>query len=316
MYDGAGSDGHPLPDHAYRVIENQVYTPEHWPERLYADVYLPETGAGGLPAVLLVHGGGWEKGERADVARIARTLARYGFAVFNVSYRLAPAHRFPAPLEDLQVAMRWIHTRAAFFGVDRQRISAFGYSAGAHLVSLLGAVAGTGNALDRAYGGPLTRPVAVVAGGIPSDLRKFTGGRLVPQFLGGRIEEVPGRFAQASPAYHAHAGAPPHFLYHGTMDVLVPVDHATDYATALRSAGVPVELYLMRLRGHITAFLTDRHALRTAAGFLRRHTAGAASTADSSRAVSRGSRCPRGSAVRSAPDPAPPPTCGPVPPRG
>lgn len=261
-----------LPDYTHRVIEDQVYTPADWPEPLRADIYLPETRkAQRLPAVLLVHGGGWEGGSPDDVAHIATKLSRNGFVVFNVNYRLAPAYRFPAPLQDLQQAMRWIHTHAARFSVDPQRIGAFGYSAGAHLVSLLGVVAGSGHALDTPFGGPQTRPAGVVAGGTPSDLRKFPGGRLVPQFLGDTLQENPGLFAAASPAWHVSSGSPPHFLYHGTLDYLVPVDHATDLAARLAEHGVAVETYLMHGRGHITAFVTARRAVRAAADFLHRH---------------------------------------------
>lgn len=252
----------------YSVDVQRRYTPPDWPETLYADLYRPEA-PGARPAVLLVHGGGWEGGEPDDMRGIAERLAEAGFVVMNVAYRLAPAYRFPAPLHDLQAAVRWLRTHAGELGVDSTRIAGFGYSAGAHLVALLALAAAT-PALDAPHGGPDTRLQAVVAGGTPTDLRKFDGGRLVPQFLGGTQAEVADRYALASPAVHVTPEAPPFFLYHGGSDLLVSVDHAEDLFERLQAAGVPAEFFRMHLRGHIAAFLTDGTALERAIGFLDR----------------------------------------------
>lgn len=164
--------------------------------------------------------------------------------------------------------MRWLRASAARFEVDGARVAGFGYSAGAHLVALLG-LAAADEALDTPHGGPDTRLQAVVAGGTPSDLRKFEGGQLVPQFLGGNQQQVPDAYRLASPVVHVTGDAPPFFLYHGGSDMLVSIDHAEDFAAALESTGVHVELYRMHLRGHITAFLSDGAAVERAEAFLR-----------------------------------------------
>ncbi|MHA7835713.1 MAG: alpha/beta hydrolase fold domain-containing protein, partial [Algiphilus sp.] len=195
--------------------------------------------------------------------------AEAGFVVMNVSYRFAPAHRFPAQLHDLQQALRWMRSEAEALMLDPQRIAGFGYSAGAHLVSLLSVAEGV-EALDAPFGGPDTRLQAVVAGGTPADLRRFPGGELVPQFLGGTLQEMPERFALASPVVHVDGRTPPHFLYHGTQDLLVGIEHAEALFSALEQAGVDAEFYRMRLRGHITAFLTDGEAVARAIDFLHR----------------------------------------------
>lgn len=258
-----------LPDTDYRVVRAVRYTPADWPESLTADIYQPE-GQGPFPAVLVVHGGGWEGRTPTDMESISKRLASSGFVAVNIGYRFAPQYRFPAQLHDLQIAMHWIQRNADSYAIDRENVSALGYSAGAHLVSLLGLVAGTGNDLDMPHGGAETKPAAVVAGGTPSDLRKFTGGRLVPQFLGGTIDQIPETFAAASPAAHVHAEAPPFFLYHGTADLLVSDDHATDFYDELKDAGVYSELYLLKWRGHLTAFATSGSAIDEAMQFLRR----------------------------------------------
>lgn len=254
------------PEHTITVERGITWSPPDWPEVLKADIYRPD-GAGMSPAVLVVHGGGWEGRSRHDMDAIAERLARSGFVAVNVDYRFAPAYIFPAQLRDLQQAMRWIHGHAEEYGIDPERIGALGYSSGAHLVSLLATVAGDGGQLD---GGPLTRPDAVVAGGTPTDLRKYPAGRLVPQFLGGTQEQVPERFALASPVTHVDGSEPPFFLFHGQWDGLVPLDHATDFRAALQEAGVDTELYVQRWRGHLTAFVFRGGAMEAALSFLHR----------------------------------------------
>ncbi len=262
---------HGAPDRSVEIprtdaadVQVERYTPDSWSEPLNARVRRPQ-GQGPYPAVLLVHGGGWERGSPEDMAGIGRYLARRGMVTVNVAYRFTPEYRFPAQLRDVQQAMRWIQTNADRLGVDPDRIGALGYSSGAHLVSLLAMVAGQGGELD---GGPRTRPDAVVSGGTPSDLRKWAEGRLVEAFLGGTRAEVPEAYAAASPMTHVHPEAPPVFLFHGRWDTLVPPHHATDFHAALTNAGVYSELYLQRLRGHILGFVLRGGAMEAATRFL------------------------------------------------
>lgn len=255
-----------LTEFEFQRLDNLTYSPESWPQQLAADVYLPRS-QGLRAAVLVVHGGGWERRSREDMVAISERLASRGFVAVNISYRFAPQYPFPAQLHDLQQAMHWIHRNAEKWRVDTQRIGALGYSAGAHLVSLMALVAGQGGVLDEEYGGAQTRPAAVVAGGTPSDLRKFKGGSLVPQFLGGPMSEIPGVYASASPVVHVHSKAPPFFIYHGANDLLVRRDHADDFAKVLSAQGVYTELLMLRLRGHITTFLSTREVMPKAIRF-------------------------------------------------
>ena len=259
-----------LPDFDVTVIEDRVYTPDDWPQTLHADIYRPEP-PGRHPTVLVVHGGGWERRSPEDTAGLARQLAEQGFVAVNIEYRFAPEYTFPAQLHDLQMAMRWLHVHADDYGIDRSRVGAWGYSSGAHLVTLLATVAAdTDSPLNTPYGGPVTRPRAVVAGGTPTDLRKFEGGTLVPQFLGGPQESNAATYAAAAPVTHVGADTPPHLLYHGTLDSVVPVDHAEDYRSALNANGVDNELLLLRGKGHVAAFLFGGAAEDAGAAFLAR----------------------------------------------
>lgn len=252
-------------DSSYQIRRDQVFTPPGWPKALLADVYVPE-GEGPFPAVLVIHGGGWESGDRAQVKGLAERIARRGYVAVNTTYRLAPGAIFPAQLQDVQQAVLWMRAQAATYRIDPTRIGAFGYSAGAHLAALLG---GIGEA------GPLGQPgaaiKAVVAGGTPTDLSKWPAGKLVPQFIGGNRSQKPAEYRAASPVSYVNAGDPPVFLYHGGADALVPIDHAEDYQKLLAAADVPNELFVLRGRGHILAFLTDGPAVDAALTFLDRH---------------------------------------------
>ncbi|NMT62841.1 alpha/beta hydrolase [Marinobacter orientalis] len=260
----------PLPETGFSTRTDLTFSPDGWPQALQADLYLPESSQP-VSTVLLVHGGGWERRSRRDMTWIAEHLASRGFAVMNIDYRFAPEHTFPAQLYDLQVAMNWLHHHAESYDLDRDAISAFGFSSGAHLVSLMALVAESRHPLNQPYGGEHARPVAVVAGGLPSDLRAFGSGKLIRQFLDGEQEDIPGIYRAASPITHVTAGAPPFFLFHGAQDMLVPASQAKEFRNRLTDHGVESELYLMHLRGHITSFLTAGNAVEKATDFLIRH---------------------------------------------
>lgn len=249
---------------SFQIQRDVLVSPAGWPQPLLADIYVPD-GPGPWPGVLVIYGGGWSGGDREQVEAIAERLARRGFVAVNTTYRFAPEYLYPAQLQDVQQAMIWMQAHASEYRMRPERFGAFGYSAGAHLASLLGTLS-PGDELAQ---GP--RPSAVVAGGTPSDLTKFPGGKLVPQFLGTTLQANPAAFRRASPVAYVSRDDPPFFLYHGGADTLVSVDHAEDFKTALDQVGVPAELFILRGRGHITAFLTDGPAFAAAAEFLDRN---------------------------------------------
>ena len=262
-----------LPQTDHRVLADQRFSPPDWPEALYADVYIP--GGNGIdgdraawPAVLVVHGGGWERRSRDDMTDIAQRLANRGFVAVNIDYRFAPEYRFPAQLHDVQIAHRWMREEAARLRIDPGRIAGLGFSSGAHLVALAGLLAGTDASLNAEYGPADEGYFALVVGGIPSDFSLFSGGRLLRQLIGARQDEAPEAYRAASPITHVHDGAPPTFLFHGSWDQLVPFEHAQVLYDALREHDVHAELYRMRLRGHVTSFLTRGGAMRSAIAFL------------------------------------------------
>src|SRR5262245_19971595 len=101
------------------------------------DHYRPRRVDGPAPAVVLVHGGAWMRGDPSQAAGNALHFARHGIATVSISYRLAPGHRFPAPLDDVRHGLRYVRAHAAELGIDPNPIALMGLSAGAHLAMLV-----------------------------------------------------------------------------------------------------------------------------------------------------------------------------------
>lgn len=249
---------------AFDVQRDIVFTPSDWVTPLKADVYRPR-GDGPFPAVLVIHGGGWARGSRDEMAHICKKLAAKGFVAVNAEYRLAPAFHFPAPVQDLQQALRWMHDDASEQHIDARRIGVWGYSAGAHLAALLGVLSpGDPNFAEG------LRVQAVVSGGTPVDLRRGASSSLIQQFIGKKLEEAPEAYQQASPIAYVSKDDPPMFLYHGGMDIIVKEVNATRMRDELAGVGVPAETYIVHGTGHIGAFFHGG-AIDAGIDFLQRY---------------------------------------------
>ena len=226
------------------------------PQRL--DVAWPR-GEGPFPLVVLIHGGGWSGGDKSDYHSAMRLLAGQGYAAASVNYRLASAPRniFPAAVEDVRCAVRWLRLNAATYRVDPARIAALGHSAGGHLSAMLGTAAeveGLDGACPARGVSPAVSAVVSLAG--PQDIR--TAGALDPSqrgmvenFLGGRPEDRIEVALLASPAVHVDARTPPFLLIHGTADPIdVPAESVERNVAAARSAGVPADVRYCQGGGH------------------------------------------------------------------
>jgi acetyl esterase/lipase len=250
---------------------------------LRLDVAWPEGGAP-APLVVLLHGGGWSAGSRASLHDEMRAWARRGYAAATVEYRLTQAPRdvFPAAPADVACAVRFLRARAASYGIDPARVAAAGFSAGAHLASLLGTAAGAADIEaacgDAAVDAASARLQAVVSYAGPQDLRvngPYTQeqAQLVTNFLGAFPGDAPQRAALASPITHVSAGDPPFLLVHGARDALVPVEHSRRMAGALQRVGTPATLLELRGLGHAFVGLAtsdDARVRCTSEAFLAR----------------------------------------------
>lgn len=194
---------------------------------------------GAAPCVVVVHGGGWDSGDRTQLAAFNHWLAERGVAVAAVSYRLAPVHRWPAQRDDVRSAVAWVQANAERLGVDPERLVLLGRSAGAQI------------AAATAYGEPLPGVRAVVAlygcydlefvWSIRSETDSLNSDKLMKQYMGGGPEQAGGAelYRSGSAERLVHAGVPPTLIVHGALDELVWCRHSERLAAALGRAGVP-----------------------------------------------------------------------------
>jgi len=225
------------------VYENVLYATVTGVE-LHLDVYEPsDRGTDARPAVLLIHGGGWTSFDKSTMKGMGRFLANSGFVAFAADYRLfkSPENRWPAQLDDVQRAVRWIRANAAKYRVDADRIGAFGHSAGAQLAALLG-MEDTRDNSDPTLAKYSSRVQAVVDVSGPSD---FTtdhdpdGDAFLTAFLGGDFSRNPEGWRDASPVFHVSKTNAPFLIIHGTKDENVPIAQAQELYEKFKSAGVP-----------------------------------------------------------------------------
>jgi acetyl esterase/lipase len=221
---------------------------------LKMDVYYPKTTSGPAPMVMYVHGGGFTSGDKEDGAGakdIPELVAR-GYVVASVNYRLAPAAKYPAQIEDVKCAVRYLRANAASFGIDPNRFGAWGGSAGGTLVTLLG-LTDTSAGYDRgANSEQSSRVQAVVDMFGPTDFTKgFEGGstQLLTGVVGtsDRTSDAVKRF---SPVTYVSKDDPPFLILHGEKDALVPIAQSQELYDALKAAGVEATFTHVKNAGH------------------------------------------------------------------
>jgi acetyl esterase/lipase len=219
------------------VEENVPYGPGV----LRLDVYRPDSASGPRPAILLIHGGGWISFDKSLMKGMGQFLARSGYVAFSVDYRLlhGTENRWPAQLDDVQRAVRWIRANSAKYGVNPDRIGAFGHSAGAQLASLLG-MEDTRDNSDPALASFSSRVQAVVDYSGPTDFTTEHDPESVAfltNFLGTDFAKHPQVWQDASPAFHAAKSDAPFLIIHGTRDENVPLAQAQELYDKLKAAG-------------------------------------------------------------------------------
>lgn len=224
-------------------------------QHLQVDLAMPKKVEGTLPAVVCIHGGGFRAGKRTGYDKMVQMLAQHGYVAITVEYRLAPAYKFPAAVQDCKTALRWLRANAAKYHVDPQRIGVMGGSAGGHLALFLGV---TGGVKDFDGEGNNDQPNAVscvVSYYGPSDFTKSYGksvdaAEVLPLFLGGNLEQKPREHIVASPLYWVTPDAPPTLCIHGTEDKYVADEQAHWMVDKLKASAVEAELMLISGAGH------------------------------------------------------------------
>ncbi len=223
---------------------------------LHAEIARPKDPAmKPMPAVIWIHGGGWEKGTYKD--NPAAFLASHGYFTASIEYRLSGEAIWPAQIEDCKLAVRWLRANAVKYNIDPNHIGCWGHSAGGHLAACLGTMG------DQAqweggggYPGTSSQVQAVVDMSGPVDLTMF--GRIEDQkpnnghhrFLGVAYKERPDVWRQASPIFQIKADDPPFLIVHGDRDKTVPYAQSENFAAALQKNGVSVQFLTIHGGGH------------------------------------------------------------------
>jgi len=215
---------------------------------LKADVYIPN-GKGPFPGIVFIHGGGWKNGNRNQMVKLIQVLAEDGYVGFTIEYDVDPVH-FPASFHESLAAVKFFREHAAEYHLDPSRVAVAGSSAGGELAALV-ALDPEGLQFDktpvRSEAKPGTSSVVQAAlilnGALDLTAQGDAPSTSVSDYLGGSCEALAHECKDASPQFHVHAGAPPFYVGHGTMDQTVPFAEAVAFTDALKAAKVTVQFF-------------------------------------------------------------------------
>lgn len=249
------------------TYQDVAYTPTAGTQKL--NLYLP-AGDGPFPVVVNIHGGGFKFGDRSMVgAVVGQALLDGGYAIASVDYRLSGEATFPAAVQDVKAAVRFLRANAAQYKLNPDQIVAFGFSAGGNLASMVGTTGDVAEFDDPALGneGVSSRVQAVIDWFGPTDFGQMdeqakaqgcgtsdqthsTASSFESLYLGATVAESPELVQKANPISYITADDPPFLLQKGDQDCTVPVGQSQLLADALKAAGIDVRFDLLKGVGH------------------------------------------------------------------
>jgi len=257
-----------------RLVADQVYSHAAGSLRL-ADLYIPARSSESVPVILWLHGGGWRFGDRKLSPDLKTFAQSSGLAVVSIDYRLSDEAKFPAPVEDVKTAVRWVRRVAEGFGFDGNRIGLWGSSAGAHLAACA-ALSKENEFLGEEHTEFSSAVQAVVDGYGPTnfgqidtdrattptvgtDAESVAIGHVLPagdpdsfesRLLGTPVSSSPREVERADPVYYMHSGAPPFLILHGKADTFIPCQQSRYLFDSLSDAGNDATLVLFENLKH------------------------------------------------------------------
>jgi acetyl esterase/lipase len=266
-------------------IPNLVYWQPLGYRPLTLDIYLPPAGIPrpptGFPLIVHIHGGGWMVGDSrlggpfVDFPGVLASLAARGYVVASINYRLSSEAAFPAQIQDVKAAIRWLRSRAAEYGIDPARAMTWGESAGGHLAGLAavscgaqalepvqaikialpnapGDVAATSHMISDCVQGAIpwygVFDIATIAAQAKQDkaMSRDLPGAPEWKLLGCFASECKkGQIAAASPVTYVDAKSPPMLLIVGSEDKTVPYHQTLEMADKLKAAGAAPEVMVI-----------------------------------------------------------------------
>ncbi|RYZ28411.1 MAG: alpha/beta hydrolase [Chitinophagaceae bacterium] len=209
---------------------------------LYLDFY-PSTKKGSKPCIVVIHGGSWAAGDSKQLPELSSALAKDGYHVANINYRLAPRQHYPAPIEDVQQAIYFLKNASSELQIDSSQFILLGRSAGGQI------------ALSAAYTLPEKSIKGVVCFYGPTDMvwgyenptspLVLDSRKVMQDYLGGTLGEARDQYINSSATETVTAHTPPTLLIYGENDPLVSPRHGNRLSVKLREKSIPFfELYL------------------------------------------------------------------------
>jgi len=229
---------------------------------LHGDLFIPPGEKTNKPALLIVHGGGWREGDRKQLRGYGILLAREGFVCLCNSYRLSTEAVWPAQIQDVNCAIRYLRANHKELGIDPDRIGITGNSAGGHLSLMAGL-----KDYDKRFEGEggheevSSEVKAICAIYPPAKIRKIENTDPIIdayRMLMGEADQID--YDKASPLLQINADFPPTMLVHGSSDSVVRLEDSTDLYKKLKDENIPAELHI---------FSEEDHAFDSARGYGR-----------------------------------------------
>jgi acetyl esterase/lipase len=215
------------------------------------DVYLPKEEGRGRPVVLQIHGGAWVLGDKREQGiPLLNHLASKGWVGFNANYGLAPRTTFPDMLVDLKRALAWVREHARDYGGDPDFIVVTGGSAGGHLTALMALTQNDPEYQPGFEDADTSLQAAVPFYGVYDFTDRFglRGRQNMTPFLERvvmkkKLRDAPDFYRKTSPMDLVRPDAPPFFVIHGSLDILVPVGEARKFVEMLRAVSESPVVY-------------------------------------------------------------------------
>jgi len=235
---------------------------------LKLDIALPIEGIGPFPVILFFHGGGWQAGDKSHGHHWIRMFANSGYVGVTVSYRFAPAFKWPSQVQDAKAAVRYLRANAASLNIDPDRIGVMGESAGGYLALMVG-MTNPADSLEGDGGAPeissqvqavvsyfsvsdFTLPAAKLSQEVEADVRQYYKkplSEVLADFIGTNDPDD-SILTKMSVLPYIDKNDPPVQIFQGDADPFISVEQAQKLEDALEKANVPHELVLVKGGGH------------------------------------------------------------------
>jgi acetyl esterase/lipase len=259
------------------VISHIPYTEtEHGP--LHLDLYRPSRlPKEPLPIVISLFGGGWfvgNKNQPVSKPMSAHLLARSGYAVAVINYRLSDTANHPAAINDANAAINWLRRNAHDHHLDAEHIAAWGCSAGGHLAAMLATPYTSDDAGNNISAAINFFGISDLQSHVNSSKRTHLASArwMVERYLGHPTHQSPARLADASPINHVTSNSAPMLIVHGDQDSVVAPQQSELLLKTYQQHNAPCELQVIPEAGHGTgAYFGSDEMFNTIVKFLDQH---------------------------------------------